>query len=391
MKRKLEENMGVPASLLWMLAIISGISVANLYYNQPLLNKISSDLQVSEFVANLMPMTTQIGYAIGLLFIIPLGDLYKRRSIIVINFLLLVISMFSIAISLNMYFVLIASLVTGICSVMPQIFIPIVSQFSKPENKARNVGLLVSGLLTGILGSRVISGIVGEYCGWRSMYYIAAGMMLLCIFIVMRILPDMPSNYKGTYGGLMRSLFTLFRDNPTIRMVSARAGLAFGSFLALWACLAFKMSGEPFYAGNNVIGMLGLCGMAGALTASLVGSYVPKWGVRNLNYIGGIIIIVSWCIMYLFQDTYLGFIIGIIMIDIGMQCIQISNQTCALSLAPKASNRVNTIFMTTYFIGGSLGTFLAGTFWHLFGWEGVTGVGICMALGSLFITFCTRR
>ena len=383
--------MGVPASLLWMLAIISGISVANLYYNQPLLNKISSDLQVSEFVANLMPMTTQIGYAIGLLFIIPLGDLYKRRSIIVINFLLLVISMFSIAISLNMYFVLIASLVTGICSVMPQIFIPIVSQFSKPENKARNVGLLVSGLLTGILGSRVISGIVGEYCGWRSMYYIAAGMMLLCIFIVMRILPDMPSNYKGTYGGLMRSLFTLFRDNPTIRMVSARAGLAFGSFLALWACLAFKMSGEPFYAGNNVIGMLGLCGMAGALTASLVGSYVPKWGVRNLNYIGGIIIIVSWCIMYLFQDTYLGFIIGIIMIDIGMQCIQISNQTCALSLAPKASNRVNTIFMTTYFIGGSLGTFLAGTFWHLFGWEGVTGVGICMALGSHFITFCTRR
>ena len=169
-----------------------------------------------------------------------------------------------------MYFVLIASLVTGICSVMPQIFIPIVSQFSKPENKARNVGLLVSGLLTGILGSRVISGIVGEYCGWRSMYYIAAGMMLLCIFIVMRILPDMPSNYKGTYGGLMRSLFTLFRDNPTIRMVSARAGLAFGSFLALWACLAFKMSGEPFYAGNNVIGMLGLCGMGRAMTASFV-------------------------------------------------------------------------------------------------------------------------
>ena len=109
------------------------------------------------------------------------------------------------------------------------------------------------------------------------------------------------------------------------------------------------MSGEPLYAGNNVIGMLGLCGMAGALTASLVGSYVPRWGVRNLNYIGGIIIIVSWCIMYLFQDTYLGFIIGIIMIDIGMQCIQISNQTCALSLAPKASNRVNTIFMLVHF------------------------------------------
>ena len=220
MRIRLEENKGIPASLLWMLAIISGVAVANLYYNQPLLNRMGEDLHVSEFTANLIPMVTQIGYALGLLFIIPLGDLYKRRNIIVINFSLLACSMLAVAVAPDIRCILAASLVTGVCSVMPQIFIPMVSQFSLPQNKARNVGMLVSGLLAGILGSRVISGIVGEYWGWRTMYYIAALMMLVCIFVVLRILPDMPSNFRGTYRGLMKSLLDLFRSQPTIRMLS---------------------------------------------------------------------------------------------------------------------------------------------------------------------------
>lgn len=252
MKQKLIENEGIPGHLLLLLAVISGLAVANLYYNQPLLNDICRDLRVNEFTANLIPMVTQIGYAFGLLFIIPLGDLYSRRRIIVVNFSLLSVSMLSIALSKNVGFVLASSLITGICSVMPQIFIPIASQFSKPEDKSKNVGVLVSGLLTGILGSRVISGIVGEYWGWRTMYYLAALIMLVCIFIVLRIIPDMAVNYKGTYKELMQSLFLIFRQRKDIRLSSLRAGLCFGSFLSLWACLTFKLSGEPFYVGNNI-------------------------------------------------------------------------------------------------------------------------------------------
>ena len=391
MKKILEENKGIPASLLLMLAIIAGISVANLYYNQPLLNKISEDLHVSEFTANLIPMTTQIGYALGLLFIIPLGDLYKRRNIIVINFLLLSVSMSGFAMAKNIHFILLASLITGICSVMPQIFIPIAAQFSQPEKKAQNVGVLVSGLLTGILGSRVVSGIVGEYWGWRTIFYIASILMLICIFVIIRILPDMPSNYKGTYGGLMKSVFTLVKNNATLRLVSLRAGICFGCFLTLWACLAFKMSGEPFYAGNNIIGMLGLCGIAGAMTASFVGKFVRILGVRAFNYIGCGIMIFSWIILYIFQNSYIGIITGIILIDIGMQCIQLSNQTRIFELCPSASNRINTIFMTTYFIGASTGTFLAGTFWQAFGWHGVIGTGVALTTGSLLITFFSKR
>lgn len=386
MKQKLIENQGIPGYLLLILAIISGLAVANLYYNQPLLNNICRDLRVSEFTANLIPMVTQIGYALGLLFIIPLGDLYSRRRIIVINFSLLSISMLSIALSESIWFVLASSLVTGICSVMPQIFIPIASQFSRPEDKSKNVGILVSGLLTGILGSRVISGMVGEYWGWRTMYYLAAVIMFVCIFIVLKVIPDMSVNYKGTYKDLMHSLLTIFRQRPDIRLSSLRAGLCFGSFLALWACLAFKLSGAPLYAGNNVIGLLGLCGVAGALTASIVGRYVRILGVKRLNYIGCMIIMFSWAIMYIFQDTYLGFIIGIMLIDIGMQCIQLSNQTYVLTSVPNAANRVNTIFMTTYFVGGALGTFLAGLFWQEMQWEGVVTVGVSLTLLSLIIT-----
>lgn len=386
MKKKLIENQGIPGYLLLILAIISGLAVANLYYNQPLLNDICRDLKVSEFTANLIPMVTQIGYALGLLFIIPLGDLYSRRRIIVINFSLLSISMLSIALSESIWFVLASSLVTGICSVIPQIFIPIASQFSRPEDKSKNVGILVSGLLTGILGSRVISGIVGEYWGWRTMYYLAAVIMFVCIFIVLRVIPDMSVNYKGTYKDLMHSLFTIFRQRPDIRLSSLRAGLCFGSFLALWACLAFKLSGAPLYAGNNVIGLLGLCGIAGALTASIVGRYVRILGVKRLNYIGCMIIMFSWAIMYIFQDTYLGFITGIMLIDIGMQCIQLSNQTYVLTSVPNAANRVNTIFMTTYFVGGALGTFLAGLFWQEMQWEGVVIVGVSLTFFSLLIT-----
>ena len=224
--------------------------------------------------------------------------------------------------------------------------------------------MIVSGLLTGILASRVVSGIVGEYLGWRFIFFVAAGMMVICLIIIMRVLPDMPCNFKGKYSDLMKSLFSLVIEYPQLRISSLRAGIAFGSFLALWTSLAFKMGQAPFFAGNNIVGLLGLCGIAGALTASYIGKYVHVLGVKRLNYIGCGLIFVAWFSLYFGQDSYVGVITGIFIIDIGMQCIQLSNQTTIFALNPKAANRINTIFMTTYFIGGSVGTFLAGTFWH---------------------------
>lgn len=391
MKQLLKENGGLPASILWTLAIVAGISVANLYYNQPLLNMIRHELNVSEFKTNLIAMVTQIGYAVGLLFIVPLGDLYQRKNIILTNFSILIVSLLTIALAHNIHLILFASFFTGVCSIIPQIFIPIASQFSRPENKGRNVGIVISGLLTGILASRVISGFIGELFGWREMYYIAAGLMFICAIIVLKVLPDIRPNFAGKYSDLMKSLLSLLKEFPQLRIYSIRAALNFGSFLAMWSCLAFKMGQAPFYANSDVIGLLGLCGVAGALTASFVGKYVKRVGVRRFNFIGCALILSSWLLLFAGENTYFGIVAGIIMIDIGMQCIQLSNQTSIFELSPRASNRINTIFMTTYFIGGSLGTFLAGTFWHLYGWHGVIVIGAILTGISLLITILSKK
>lgn len=391
MKQELKENGGLPAHILWTLAIVAGISVANLYYNQPLLNVMRHELGVSEFKSNLIAMITQVGYALGLLFIVPLGDLFQRKKIILINFILLIFSLITIAVAPNIYIIWIASFITGICSMIPQIFVPIASQFSRPENKGRNVGVVISGLLTGILASRVVSGFVGEILGWREMYFIAAGLMLICAIVVLKVLPDIRPTFQGKYAELMKSLFLLIKDYPSLRIYSIRAALAFGSFLAMWSCLAFKMGQSPFYANSDVIGILGLCGIAGALTASFVGKYVKTVGIRNFNFIGCTLIILSWASLYFWGNSYVGIITGVILIDIGMQCIQLSNQTSIFEICPSASNRVNTIFMTTYFIGGSLGTFLAGSCWQLWQWTGVAGIGVTLTIISLAITVFSKK
>ena len=259
---------------------------------------------------------------------------------------------------------------------IPQIFIPIAAQFSRPENKGRNVGIVLSGLLTGILASRVVSGFVGELFGWREMYYIAAAMMFVCAIVVLKVLPDIQTNFRGKYGDLMKSLLALVKEFPLLRIYSIRAALNFGSLLAMWSCLAFKMGQAPFHANSDI---------------SFVGKYVKRVGVRRFNFIGCGLILFSWLLFFVGENTYLGIILGIIIIDIGMQCIQLSNQTSIFELSPRASNRINTIFMTTYFVGGSLGTFLAGTFWQLYGWHGVIGIGATLTCISLLITTLSKK
>ena len=388
---QLKDDEGVPASLLFIMACMAAVSVANIYYCQPLLSLMGNDLGIDEWRASLIAMITQVGYACGLFFIIPSGDKFDRKKIVSYSFSILTIALLCIALSNNFHAVMAASFAVGVCSVMPQIFIPIAAQYSRPEKKGANVGLIVSGLLTGILASRVISGLVGEWLGWRSMYVIATIVMSLCTLIVWRIMPYTENNYTGSYKRLMHSLFALIREYKLLRICALRAAFAFGSFLALWASLTFKMEQAPFYAGSDVVGLLGLCGVAGAMSASVVGRLVSRIGVRNFNLLGAALMLSAWIIAYLWGNTYTAIIITILILDIGMQCIQLSNQTVVFSLNPKASNRINTIFMTNYFIGGSLGTFLSGSAWSMAGWSGVTIVGIGLAFCSLCITLFSKQ
>mgnify|MGYP001527084554 FL=1 len=389
--KQLKENKGIERSLLLTMAVIAGLTVANCYYNQPLLEMIRHDMGVSQHEANLITVVTQIGYALGLCFMIPMGDLYSRRRIIVINMSIAAVMAVFIAFSQRVWIVWGASLLLGACSVIPQFFIPIAGQYSEKKNKGRNMGIVLSGLLTGILASRVVSGYVGEWLGWREMFIIAALIMIVCLILTLKIMPQIDSNYVGTYRGLMKSVFHIVANNARIRLYAIRAAFSFGSMMAIWSCLAFRLAQAPFFSGSEMVGTLGMCGIAGALAASGLGKLVNQWGIRKLSLYGACLQLVAWTTAYLFGDTYMGLIVAIILVDIGLQCLQLSNQSGCIQEMPEASNRANTIFMTTYFIGGSFGTYCAGLAWTHEGWMGVCAVGAVLAAISLSITICSTK
>ena len=389
--KQLKENEGIERSLLLTMAVIAGLTVANCYYNQPLLEMIRHDMDVSQHEANLITVVTQIGYALGLCFLIPMGDLYSRRRIIVINMSVAAVMAVIIAFAQRVWIVWGASLLLGACSVIPQFFIPIAGQYSEKKNKSRNMGIVLSGLLTGILASRVVSGYVGEWLGWREMFIIAALIMIVCMILTLKIMPQIDSNYIGTYRGLMKSVFHIVANNARIRLYAIRAAFSFGSMMAIWSCLAFRLAQAPFFSGSEMVGTLGMCGIAGALAASGLGKLVNQWGIRRMSLYGACLQLVAWTTAYLFGDTYMGLIVAIILVDIGLQCLQLSNQSGCIQEMPEASNRANTIFMTTYFIGGSFGTYCAGLAWTHEGWMGVCAVGAVLAAISLFITICSTK
>lgn len=388
--QKLEENKGIPRHILMTMAVLAGLSVANLYYNQPLLELIRIDLSATEVQANLITVITQVGYATGLFFVIPMGDLYSRRNIILICMLSAALMAALIGFTTRLSVVWTASYFLGICSVIPQLFIPIAGQYSRPEHKSKNMGYVLSGLLTGILGARVVSGYIGDWLGWRSMFFIASVIMMCSCILSIRIMPRMKANFQGTYPSLMHSMVQIIRTHPRIRLNATRAAFGFGSMLAIWSCLAFHLTQAPFYAGSEKVGLLGACGICGAVAASGIGKFIPRYGIHRFSIGGALLQIMAWVIAFTFGDSYGGLIAAIILVDIGLQCQQLSNQSGCIQEIPKASNRANTIFMTTYFIGGSVGTFLAGCGWKLAGWTGVCLTGTSMAIISLCISLLEK-
>ncbi len=389
--KELVPNGGIPRSILFAMAIIGGLTVANLYYNQPLLEAMRQALGCTELQANLITFITQLGYASGLVFIVPLADKASRRKIIAVNISVAVVCCVAIAVSRSLWVVWMASLVLGCNSVVPQMFIPVASKFSRPENKSRNMGIVLTGLLSGVLGARVLSGYVGEWLGWRAMFGIAAGIMAVSLVVMLRTLPSMPSGFEGSYGKLMRSIVRIYRSTPAIRVYSLRGGLSFGSMMAVWSCMAFHLSGEPFHAGSDAVGLLGLCGLAGAAAASGIGKYIPRFGIERFCLAGTVLQVAAWVTAYVFSGYYAGLVVAIILVDVGAQCYQLSNQSGCLSLVPEATNRANTIFMSHLFAGGSLGTLCAGVAWHCGGWSAVCLVGICFALAVAAVNWLFHR
>lgn len=362
-------------STLWLMTIGAGLVVANNYYNQPLLGKIARELSVSESTANNVAMITQIGYAAGLFLLVPLGDMFRKRKIIILDFVLIIASLIAFALSENITTMIIASFFIGLSSVVPQMFVPLAAQLSDPKEKGKNVGMVMTGLLIGILASRIFSGVLGEYLGWRQVYYIAAGIIFILWILIFFLLPDIKPTFKGSYWGLMKSISHYIKTVPSLRLASIRGALALGSFLAFWTTLTFHLERPPFFAGSDIAGELGAVGIGGALAASMVGRIADRVNKNTLIMCAAVLMIVSWAVLGIWGFTYAGLIVGIFVLDVGLQSIHVSNQTIVFSTNPDATNRLNTVYMTSYFIGGSFGTFAGGKAWEYMGWNGVVLTG----------------
>ncbi len=374
---------GISRTVIWLMSVISGLVVANIYYNQPLLGLIAGELKVPESAVSKISVLTQLGYAAGLLLIVPLGDKLFRKKLILADLFLVFAALLWMTFGTELWMLYIASLLIGVTSVIPQLFIPIAAELSSDQEKSSNIGTVMSGLLLGILLSRFIGGIVGELWGWRAMFGIAAGLMVAVWVAIYRMLPELQPNFKGTYGELMKSVFHLARTQPVLRLASFRGAMAFGSMCALFTTLVFHMENPPFNAGSSVVGSFGLAGAVGALAAAKVGKLQRYFDLNRIIFYSLLVVLGSWLFSYFAGETYWGLIVGVILVDLGVQSSHIMNQTNFFMIKSSAVNRLNTVYMVSYFIGGSLGTWAASAAWQHAQWSGVCFVGAVMALSAL--------
>ncbi|RFS25034.1 MFS transporter [Chitinophaga silvatica] len=374
-----------------IMALCTGLIVANIYYSQPLTVMISQEFGVSESNAGQITFFTQVGYALGLLFCVPLGDKLERKKQIIGMTLAAAITLIAAAESTNVTMLKITGLLIGFTSVVPQLILPMAAHLSDPASRGKVIGTIMSGLLVGILLSRTLSGIVGHHFGWRAMFWIAAGISAVLAVIMMLSFPSSKPNFKGTYGNLMGSLITLIKEQPILREASAINACCFAMFGMFWTTVVFLLSDAPFHYTSEQIGLMGLAAAAGALGAPLIGRIADKKNPRIAIGYGIICLFIGYILFYFFRADIIGIIIGIIAIDLGLQGIHVSNQTRIYTLLPEARNRLNTVFMTTSFIGTSLGSGIGLWVWSINQWTGVCIAGLVLITIALIIYLSTYK
>lgn len=373
-------------SLLWLMTIGACLVVANNYYNQPLLGDIAREFAVSESVANRVATITIFGYAMGLMLLVPLGDKFDKKLLIGIDFIFIIGSLVAFGLSTSITMLMVSGFVIGFSSVVPQMFVPLVAQLSDADNRNKNIGIVMGGLLIGILGSRTVSGILNQYLeSWRNVYFIAAGAMFVLWLFILMLLPRITPTFFGKYKELWRSILTLIKERPDLRIAALRGGLSLASFQAFWTTLTFFLERPPYSVGSDIAGLLGLVGIGGALSASYVGKIAGKVSNSTLILISTLLMIGAWLFFGFWGFSYVGLILGIFILDVGLQSLHVTNQTIIFSKNPEATNRLNTVYMTSYFVSGSLGAFIGGKAWESFGWNGVVATGLFFVVVLLVI------
>jgi len=369
--------------VVWGMAAASGATVANLYYNQPLLPEIARTFGVPDHAVGLVPTLTQVGYGAGMLLVVPLGDSHERRRLVLILTGLVTVALLGAAAAPSLAVLALASVAIGVTTCVPQILVPYAATLAPSEERGRAVGIVTSGLLFGVLLSRTFAGLIGEALGWRAVYLFAAGLMVLLGIVLRLELPPSEPAAPMPYRTLLRSLRALAREEPELRLHALLGALTFAALAAFWATLALFLRDLPPHYGPRTAGLFGVVGVAGALAAPLVGRAADARSDRRINAIAIASMLIGFAVLAAAGGSLLGIAVGVVLLDFGAQANHISNQARIFALREEARSRVNTIYMVTYFAGGALGAYggtLAYTAW---GWIGVCAVGAAICAAGL--------
>ena len=373
---------------LFAMALVAGLAVASIYYNQPMLGVMSSSLHDVR-VSGWIPTLTQLGYAAGLLFLLPIGDMLERRRLIVVQFGILALALVVMALAPGLAVLAVASVLVGAAATVAQQIVPFAAILSAPEKRGAAIGTVMSGLLTGILLSRTLAGIVSSVAGWRVMFWVAVPLALLGALLMARSLPAHYPARKLRYGDLLNSLIHLWRNEPVLRRAAATQALLFASFSAFWTTLALRLAEPPLNLGAASAGLFGIVGAVGVAMAPVAGRMADRRGPAPVIALGAAATVLAWLVFGLWQSLA-GLVVGVIVLDFGVQIALVSNQHLIYGLHPEYKSRLNTLFMTTMFVGGALGSSLAAAAWHHGGWPVVCVLGGILPIGALVLSLVRR-
>jgi predicted MFS family arabinose efflux permease len=369
--------------LIILFAVATGQAVASNYLAQPLLEAIRREFGVSTGLAGLTVTVAQLGYAAGLVLLLPLGDLFERRRLITALALINVVVLAAAGLAPTMGLFLAAAALVGVTSVMAQILVPFAASLSPEAERGRVVGIVMSGLLLGILLARTASGLIAQLAGWRAVYGVAAALMAVQMVVLYRGLPTYRQRVALSYPRLLASVAAIARAEPVLRWRAVYGALSFAAFSVLWTTLAFLLSGPHYRYGEATIGLFGLVGAAGAAAATLAGRFSDRGWRNRLTGLSSLLILVAFLFVWRGATSLGALLVGIVVLDVGAQALHITNQSEIYRLQPDARSRINAFYMMSCFIGAAAGSASAAFVYGAAGWNGVCALGAGCGIACL--------
>ncbi|WP_326733413.1 MFS transporter [Streptomyces sp. NBC_01022] len=382
---------GLSRGLLLLMSVATGLAVAGNYFAQPLLDLIGRELGLGPTSAALMVTVAQGGYALGLILLVPLGDLMERRRLAVSLYAATAVFLLVSATAANGTVLLVGTALTALTSVGAQVVVPFAVSLAAPAERGKVVGTVMTGLLLGLLLARTASGGLSEVGGWRTAYWVNAVLMALTAVLLRLFLPRQGGDSGGpTYPGLLRSTLALFRYEPLLRWRSAIGALSMASFSVLWTALTFLLVRSPYGWSESAIGLFGLVGAVGALTATVAGRLADRGHVQIVTGAGALLLLASWVAVAAGARSLVWLLIGVIVLDLAHQAVLNSTQNIIYGLRAEARNRINSAFMTSFFIGGAVGSALTSVVWVRGGWMAVCVLGASFSAGTVVLWVLER-